>query len=155
MERQDKTVFSSLYRISRLYKTVSKLSVPDCLDLAPIMFTPPTQITVSHMLLFRAVAVETTVQPTCVSRSQSALSEICADRWQVFLIDSSIVQSIKRREWRPCYKVMSSDELWGDVPVGPLIVNDQVIRTWSSSWMSVELTGRVWWSVVDWVTDVV
>ena len=38
--RQVKTVSSSRHRISRLDKTVSKLSVADGLDLLPILFTP-------------------------------------------------------------------------------------------------------------------
>jgi len=41
--RQVNTVFSSSHCISRLDKTVSKLSVVDSLDLSPILFTPLTR----------------------------------------------------------------------------------------------------------------
>jgi len=49
---QDKTVFSSPHRISRLYKTGSKFSVADSLDLSPIRSTPLTRTRQDSLVLY-------------------------------------------------------------------------------------------------------
>ena len=72
---QDKTVFSSPHRISRLYKTGSKFSVADSLDLSPIRSTPLTRTRQDSLVLSVSV-VWTVIEHSVKNLRKMALSHL-------------------------------------------------------------------------------